>query len=140
MSTLQRAIEIAVTAHRDQTRKDGSLYILHPMRVMFQQAGVEAMIVAILHDVAEDTDVALDDLRREGFSQAALDALALLTHNDSEPYEAYIDRIAANPLARSVKLADLQDNMNLREIPEPSEKDIARTLKYHRAWKRLSGG
>ena len=108
------------------------------MRVMFGQADVEAMTVAVLHDVVEDTGVGLDDIRREGFSQAVLDALSLLTHNASEPYEAYIGRIAANPLARSVKLADLQDNMNLREVPELSEEDMARTLKYHRAWKELS--
>ncbi len=140
MSTLQRAIEISVEAHSNQMRKNGDPYILHPLRVMFRQSTPETMIVAVLHDVVEDTSVNLDDLRDAGFSPVILDAVALLTHGENDPYEIYIDRIASNPLARSVKLADLEDNMNLRELPEVHDYDLERTKKYHSAWNRLGGG
>ena len=138
MAGLQRAIEIAVQAHRAQTRKDGSPYILHPMRVMFRVQDEDAQMAAILHDVVEDTAITLEELRSAGFSNAVLSAVDLLTHRDGVAYEAYVDAIADNPLARTVKLADLEDNMNVREIPELSDRDLKRTEKYHRAWKRLS--
>jgi (p)ppGpp synthase/HD superfamily hydrolase len=95
------------------------------------------MIAAILHDVVEDTDVSHADLRKEGFSPVVLEAIKLLTHEDEVPYMDYVARVAAHPVARSVKLADLEDNMNLREIPEMTERDCARSRKYHTAWKRL---
>ena len=138
MSNLEKAIQIAVNAHTGQTRKNGTPYVLHPFRVMFRQTSEAAMIVGVLHDVVEDTDVTLDDLREAGFEAPIIQALALLSHAEATPYEEYIKRIACNPLARSVKLADLEDNMDLREIPQVAERDLSRTMKYHRAWKRLT--
>jgi (p)ppGpp synthase/HD superfamily hydrolase len=137
MSDLHAAIEIAAKAHRGQTRKNGSPYVLHPLRVMMRQSSEEAMIVAVLHDVVEDTDVSMEDLKTAGFAPAVIEALKLLTHAEEVPYEEYVDAIASNALARAVKLADLEDNMNLSEIPEVTEKDLARAAKYHRAWQRL---
>ena len=137
MSDLSTAVEIAAKAHRGQTRKNGSPYVLHPLRVMMRQDSEEAMIVGVLHDVVEDTDVTLADLEDAGFAPAVTEALGLLTHRDEVPYEDYVEAIAPNALARAVKLADLEDNMNLREIPEVTEKDLARAEKYPRAWTRL---
>lgn len=140
MSTLQRAIEIAVSAHRGQIRRNGLPYILHPMRVMLRQKDEESMIAAILHDVVEDTDVTHADLEKEGFTPHVLDAVRRLTHEEDVSYGDYIESVAGNSIARAVKLADLEDNMQLAEISEVSEKDCERLRKYHVAWRHLKGG
>jgi len=137
MANLQRALEIAVESHKNQKQKDGSPYALHPIRLSLTLETEEQKIVALLHDVVEDTDWTFDDLVGEGFSESVIEALRLLTHTDGSPYEDYIERLAANPLARAVKKADLADNMDFKRIPEPTEKDFARLQKYHRAWLRL---
>ncbi len=137
MSSLQRALEITVEAHKNQKQKDGTPYALHPIRLSLTLETEEQKIVALLHDVVEDTDWTFEDLEREGFSGTINAALRLLTHNDGSPYEEYVERLASNPLARIVKIADLTDNMDFKRIPEPTEKDFARLQKYHRAWRRL---
>jgi (p)ppGpp synthase/HD superfamily hydrolase len=137
MANLQRALEIAVESHQNQKQKDGSPYALHPIRLSLTLETEEQKIVALLHDVVEDTDWTFDDLVGEGFSESVIAALRLLTHTDGSPYEDYIERLAANPLARAVKKADLTDNMDFKRVPEPTEKDFARLQRYHRAWRRL---
>ena len=113
MSTLETAIRIAVTAHAGQRDKGGEAYITHPLRLMAAVDGEEAKIVAVLHDVIEDTAVTIDDLRRERFSETVLTAVACVTHRRDEPYADYIVRCKRHPLARQVKLADLADNSRL---------------------------
>jgi len=139
MSGLQRAIEISVSAHRNQTRKDGSPYVLHPLRLMMSVDSTAEKIVAVLHDVVEDTDVTFEQLEEEGFPEQILDALRLLTHRPEVSYEDYISEIQHHPLARSVKLADLKDNSNVFETPELSTSDGKRLQKYHQAFIRLQG-
>ena len=139
MSTLDRAISIASNAHKDQVDKAGSPYILHPLRVMFQVASVEEQIVAVLHDTLEDSSVTLDDLRQEGFSTHILEALTCLTKIPGESYDQFISRVMPNSLARQVKIADIQDNMNLSRLPAIADKDLERLRKYHRALKTLIG-
>lgn len=134
---MDKAIQIAVQAHAGQMRKNGTPYILHPLRLMFKQESEELMTLAVLHDVVEDTAITIEDLQQEGFPETVIKALKLLTHDDDTPYETYIEQIASNPMARAVKLADLEDNMNLRELPEITQHDLERTAKYHKAWKRL---
>jgi hypothetical protein len=75
----------------------------------------------------------MDDLRREGFPEHILSALDCVTKRDGEPYEQFVDRAASNPIARRVKIADLEDNMNVDELPEVTPKDAARMAKYERA-------
>jgi (p)ppGpp synthase/HD superfamily hydrolase len=130
---LERAIEIAVMAHTGQTDKAGAPYILHPLRVMLKQTSEETMIAAVLHDVVEDSVWSLDGLRAEGFSEAVLEALNCLTKRDGESYEDFIERVKPNPLARRVKRADLEDNMDISRIPEPTERDRERLKRYHQA-------
>lgn len=137
MGNLQKALEIAVESHKNQKQKDGTPYALHPIRLSMSLKSEEEKIVALLHDVVEDTDWTFEDLVREGFSASVIEALRLLTHNDGSPYEDYIERLASNSLAKAVKKADLTDNMDLKRIPEPTERDFARLQKYHRAWRRL---
>jgi (p)ppGpp synthase/HD superfamily hydrolase len=94
-------------------------------------------IVAVLHDVVEDTGRTFDDLRRLGYSDEVLAALDCVTRCKGESYEAFIERAAQNPVARRVKLADLEDNMDVRRLTEVTEKDAERLAKYVRAWRRL---
>ena len=131
--TLERAIAIAAMAHEGQVDKAGAPYVLHPLRMMLAVTTPEARIAAVLHDVVEDTPVTLEQLRAEGFSAAVIEAVEALTKREGEDYEAFIRRVAPNPIAREVKLADLRDNSDLTRIAEPTEKDRARIEKYRRA-------
>lgn len=133
MGTLERAIVIAATAHRGQTDKGGAPYVLHPLRVMMRMSTNQERIAAVLHDVLEDSDVTVDDLRADGFPDAVIDAVALLTKPEAEDYEAYVARVVRNPLALRVKVADLEDNCDLSRIPSPTGKDHARVERYRRA-------
>ena len=137
MANLQRALEIAVESHKNQKQKDGTPYAFHPINLSMSLESEEQKIVALLHDVVEDTDWTFEDLVREGFSESVIEALRLLTHTDGSLYEDYVERLASNSLAKAVKKADLADNMDFKRIPEPTERDFARLQKYHRAWRRL---
>ncbi|MBF0178343.1 MAG: HD domain-containing protein [Magnetococcales bacterium] len=138
---LEQAIAIALQAHQGQTDKTGEPYILHPLRLMLRLSSNAERIVAVLHDVVEDTPITLDDLRQYGFSEEILAAVDLLTHRPEESYESYVARLTKNPLARRVKLADLHDNMDLRRFPtEPLPKDWERMARYQRAWMVLQAG
>lgn len=136
---LEKAISIAVEAHRGQKDKNGKPYILHPISVMGKVRTETDKIVAILHDVVEDTDWTFDDLRKEGFPPEILDALDCVTKREGEPYEEFVKRSASNPIARRVKLADLEDNMDVRRMLATTDKDLARLAKYRRAWAFLTG-
>ncbi|MCA9089035.1 MAG: HD domain-containing protein [Planctomycetaceae bacterium] len=133
-ATLVDAIRIAVNAHGEEPDLNGEPYVLHPLRVMLAQHNEEARIVAVLHDVVEDTSVTLDDLAREGFSETILKAVQLLTKDPELSYKENIARVKDHPLARAVKLADLQDNMDIRRIPEPTKHDLKRLKRYRAAW------
>ncbi|MHA6787797.1 HD domain-containing protein [Pseudomonas sp. FP2300] len=133
MSTLERAISICAQAHEGQVDKGGSPYVLHPLKVMLRLAHDQERIVAVLHDVVEDTAVTLADLRNEGFSEAVVGAIDSLTKREGETYQAFIERAARDPIARRVKLADLAENSDLSRISEPSQKDLDRLEKYRKA-------
>lgn len=139
MSTLARAIALAAVAHQEQFDKAGAPYILHPLRMMQQMRTEEEKIVAVLHDVVEDTAWTFEQLRTEGFSETILAALDGVTGRAGESYEAFIARAQANPIARRVKLADLQDNMDTRRIRTLTDKDIERLRKYHHYYWLLRG-
>ena len=135
---LDRAIELAKQHHEGQTDKAGKPYIEHPLRVMNQVESEEEKIVAVLHDIVEDTDISLDDLRSEGFSEEVVSAVECLTKQDGENYDSYIERISFNPLAVKIKLADLEDNRDLTRLPEVTDKDLERIEKYDKALEKLT--
>lgn len=138
MTSLERAIHLAVKAHAGQKDKAGSEYILHPLRVMNQMKTKEEKIIAVLHDVIEDSKITCSLLKAEGFSDTIITAITILTKEETvESYEEYIARIKAHPLARKVKLADLEDNMNIKRIKDPGMADFIRLEKYHKAWHYL---
>ncbi|CEL28825.1 HD domain-containing protein [Pseudomonas iridis] len=135
--TLERAIAIAATAHAGQVDKGGAPYILHPLKVMLRMTTLEERIVAVLHDVVEDCEISLDDLRKEGFSEEVLTAIQSVTKVPGESYEDFVERAAQNPIGRVVKLADLEENSDLSRIASPSWEDLERIEKYRRAIGRL---
>ena len=130
MSTLNRAIVIAAEAHAGQVDKAGAPYILHPLRVMLHVEGESARIAAVLHDVVEDSDVTLEDLAKEGFSEEVLAAVEAVTKRPGESRIEAACRAAANSIARAVKLADNADNSDLSRIADPGAKDYVRLEKY----------
>ena len=136
MSTLAHAIAIAAEAHEGQLDKVGEPYILHPLRMMLRLSTPEERVVAVLHDVVEDCPGwTLERLRARGFAEAVVEAVDALTRRveEGESYEAFVLRAAANPLARRVKLADLEDNSDLSRISDPTPADFERIEKYRRA-------
>jgi (p)ppGpp synthase/HD superfamily hydrolase len=130
--TLEDAIALASQAHRGQVDKAGKPYILHPLRVMLRQEAEAAQIVAVLHDVLEDTGVTLEGLRAAGYRPEICEAVDCLTRRPDEPYDIMISRVAANPLARAVKLADLEDNMDPRRRLD-GEPEVQRQIVYGQA-------
>lgn len=134
---LQTAILVACEAHKDQIDKASDPYILHPLRIMFQFDDEQLKIIAVLHDVVEDSQITLDDLRSRGFSYDIVDALDCLTKRSSESYEQFINRVSTNKLAIKVKIADLKDNLKLERLPTLYESDLKRIKKYHKALKVL---
>ncbi|AHM63218.1 hypothetical protein D770_24865 [Flammeovirgaceae bacterium 311] len=138
MSTLKKAIEIAVAAHKDQVDKTGSPYVEHLFRVMNLGKNEEEKICGVLHDLVEDTYWTFEDLSTEGFSSEIMDALRCVTKtSETKDYNAFIDRIVCNRLAIAVKINDLTDNLDVRRLDAISKKDVPRINKYLKAYKRL---
>ena len=140
LEMLERAIDIAVSAHKGQKDRYGAPYILHPLRVMARVQSSKEKTVAILHDVVEDTDWTFEKLRHEGFPEEIISAVDCLTKREKEPYEDLVRRAAGNPLARPVKIADLEDNMDVRRMPEIADEARSRFEKYLQAWRSLTRG
>lgn len=137
MSILGRAIAVAASAHQDQLDKNGTAYMLHPIRIMLKMGSEEQMIAAVLHDVIEDTDWTLEQLSAEGFSMRIIELVDLLSRRDDETYADFIERLSADPVAIKIKLADLEDNMDLTRLPEITDKDISRLKRNHHYWLML---
>lgn len=137
--TLEDAIALALRVHRGAVDKGGQPYILHPLRLMVRLDDPHARMAAVLHDVVEDGDVTLDDLRAQGYPEPVVRALDGLTRrrDPAESYEAFIERVAVDPLATRVKLADLEDNMDVRRLTAVGPAEAARLERYVRAWHRL---
>ena len=131
---IDRAIQIAAAAHAGMKDKGGTPYILHPIKVMMRVETEEEQIVAILHDVVEDTSWTFDALRDEGFSEKIIEALKTVTkHSEEENYDDFIQRSLTNDIGRRVKIADLRENLDLTRIGELSVTDIKRLNKYREA-------
>ena len=130
---LEDAIALAVEAHRGQVDKANAPYILHPLRLMLAMDSDAARVAAMLHDVVEDTAYTLDLLKERGFPEDVITAVDCLSRRDGESYEAFIERIGANPLATKVKLADLEDNLNVSRLATLDERDVERLNRYLRS-------
>nr|WP_111298521.1 HD domain-containing protein [Paracoccus saliphilus] len=134
---LERAIEIAAKAHRGQRDKAGEPFILHPLRVMHACSTEAERVVAVLHDLIEDSEWTLEDLRREGLAEDLVAAVDAMTRRKGESYADFVDRAARNPIARTVKVADLRDNLDMTRIANPTHSDEQRSQKYLAALRTL---
>jgi (p)ppGpp synthase/HD superfamily hydrolase len=136
IASLEDAILIAAQVHRGQKDKAGASYILHPLRLMLRMKSEVEMMAAVMHDVVEDSSSlwTVDKLRKEGFPEEVLEAVDCLTRGDGETYEEFIERVQRSSVALKVKIADLEDNMNIQRIGQISSKDLERLEKYHKAW------
>ena len=130
MATLERAISLAAERHAGQVDKANAPYILHPLRVMLNVPDIEHKIVAVLHDILEDTTTTIDELYRLGFQTHLIDAIIALTKQEGESRIQAAQRTVQNPIARVVKLADITDNMDLTRIQTPTMKDFERLKEY----------
>ncbi len=135
-----KAMQIAYMAHHGQTDCNGIPYVFHPYHLAEQMDDEISCCVALLHDVAEDTEVTLDELAKD-FPQEIIEALKLLTHEKDTDYFDYVRRIKDNPIAKKVKLADLAHNMDRTRIVDCSvvstEKLDKWDEKYSKAMKIL---
>ena len=129
----KKAMKLAFAAHKDQVDKSGIPYVFHPVHLAEQMESEETAIVALLHDVVEDTEYTLQDIAAMGFPQEVLEALALMTHDEAVPYMDYVVQLKGNPIARTVKLADLRHNSDLTRLDTVDEKALARIEKYKKA-------
>jgi len=138
MPTLEDAIALAATAHKGQTDKAGAPYVLHLLRVMMEQKTETARVVAVLHDLVEDTEHTFEDLEERGYAADVIAALQAVTRKEGETYAAFAARAARHPVGRAVKRADLEDNMDVRRLDEMNSADVKRLAKYHAAWTQLT--
>ena len=129
----KKAIKLCFEAHKDQVDKSGLPYVFHPFHLAEQMTDEATIVTALLHDVVEDTPYTLDDLHQMGFPEEVLAALTLLTHDDDVPYLDYVIRLNGNPIARAVKLADLQHNSDLSRLDHVDGKALRRVDKYRAA-------
>ena len=135
---IEIAYKIAKNAHKGQIDRAGVDYIKHPETVASFVTTDEEKIVAYLHDVIEDTNVTLKELKTYGFSEAILEAIDIITKKKGQTYQNYLELVKTNELARIVKLADLRHNSDLSRLKEIYPLDIKRREKYLSAIKFLS--
>ena len=138
MSTIEKAIALAARKHAGQKDKAKQPYIFHPLRLMFKVKTTDQQMVAVLHDILEDTDTTVVDLISLGFNQDIIDAILALTKKKNESRIEAAYRAVKNPLARIVKLADVTDNMDLSRITQPSTKDLLRLKEYKHVYQILT--
>lgn len=138
MDIIEKSLAIALNAYSGQRDKAGKTYILHPLRIMSKMHSEYEMSVALLHDVIEDSDYSAEDLLAEGIPLEVVEAVQLLTKVDGDSYDQFINRITGNVLAVKVKLADIEDNINVLRLDSVEKQDLERVAKYHKAWKSLT--
>lgn len=133
----KQALKLCFEAHKEQVDKSGMPYVFHPFHLAEQMTDEATTVVALLHDVVEDTELTFGDLEKQGFGEEIIAALKLLTHNDDTPYMDYVAKIKTNKIATAVKLADLRHNSDLSRLDTVDEKALKRKEKYEKAIKIL---
>lgn len=132
-----RALKITIQAHRGQKDKSGREYVMHPIRVAERCKAPRAKIVSLLHDTLEDTDVTVEYLRSKGFPEEIVIGVLSVTKQEGETYDDFVKRASADVIGREVKIADLEDNMDIRRLKVIKDDDVVRLRKYIHAWQYL---
>ena len=132
-SLTRLALKVSFEAHKDQVDHSGTPYVYHPYHLSEQMTDETTTCIALLHDVVEDTDITLAQLREMGFPDIVVEAVGVLTREHSVPYQEYIKRVKSNPLARIVKLADLEHNSDMSRLQEIDERSKSLAKRYEKA-------
>ena len=132
-SLTRLALKVSFEAHKDQVDHSGTPYVYHPYHLAEQMTDETTTCIALLHDVVEDTDITLAQLREMGFPDIVVEAVGVLTREHSVPYQEYIKRVKSNPLARIVKLADLEHNSDMSRLQEIDERSKSLAKRYEKA-------
>jgi (p)ppGpp synthase/HD superfamily hydrolase len=138
MTLIEQSLAVALRAYTGKIDKAGRAYILHPLRLMAKMDNETEMSVALLHDVIEDSDISAEQLLAEGIPSEVVTAVLCLTKQTGETYQDFVLRAKQNPVARKVKLADIEDNINVLRLTSLSKADLDRVAKYHAAWHTLN--
>ena len=134
----KKALKLCFEAHKNQVDKSGIPYVFHPFHLAEHMETEETVVVALLHDLVEDTDYTIAHLKEMGFPKTITEAIALMTHSADVEYMDYVAKIKTNPIAKAVKLADLRHNSDITRLDEVTEKDLKRVEKYAAAIKILT--
>lgn len=134
----KKAMKLCFQAHKDQTDKSGIPYVFHPIHLAEQMKDEDTTVVALLHDVVEDTAYTPEDLAAMGFNDRVIAAIRLMTHDENIPYMEYVAKIKENPIAKAVKLADLAHNSDTTRLDTVDAKASARVEKYTKAIRLLN--
>ena len=137
MRLIETSLQIALRAYAGKTDKAGREYILHPLRVMAKMETDPERSAALLHDVIEDSDITAEDLLAEGIPAEVVEAVQSLTKKEHEEYQDFVARAKKNKIAAKVKIADIEDNIDVLRLTSLDEHDLARIKKYHTAWRFL---
>ncbi len=138
MDIISESLRIARIAHKNQRDKAGSEYILHPLRLMMQMKTEDDMVIALLHDVLEDSNYTADALYAEGIPLRIIEIVSILTRKPNESYSEYINRILQNKQASKIKKIDIEDNLNLLRLSSIKKQDFDRIKKYHKTWNKIN--
>ena len=134
----KKALKLCFDSHKDQLDKSGMPYVFHPFHLAEQMTDENTTVVALLHDVVEDTGCTLEDIAQMGFSADVIEALKLMTHDDETPYMEYVERLKHNSIARAVKLADLAHNSDMTRLEAVDDRALKRVEKYAAAIRLLN--
>ena len=138
MKLIEKSLNIALRAYAGKTDKAGREYIHHPLRVMAKMKTDLEMSVALLHDVLEDSDITAEQLLAEGIPAEVVEAVQCLSKNENEDYQDFVGRTKKNELAVKIKIADIEDNIDVLRLPSLNDYDLTRVQKYHSAWQFLN--
>ena len=134
----KKALSLCFEAHKEQKDKTGLPYVFHPFHLAEQMDDELSTVCALLHDVAEDTEYGISDLRKMGFPESVLEVLTLLTHEEGVPYMDYVKALSINPIAKAVKIADLMHNSDTSRLDFVDEWALKREEKYKKALEFLN--
>lgn len=137
MKLIETSLQLALRAYAGKSDKAGREYILHPLRIMAKMKTDLEMSAALLHDVLEDSDITAEQLLAEGIPAEVVEAVQFLSRNEHEDYQVFVARTKKNRLAAKIKIADIEDNIDVLRLPSLDEYDLARIKKYHSAWRSL---
>lgn len=141
-ASLDTMLKLVAIKFHGKFDKGGVPYVMHCIEVMngVKHLGYKAMMIGLGHDLIEDTDITVLDLRFLNFHPDVVSGIESMTHKEGDSYDDYIKQIISSTVAHytvPVKMADLRHNMDITRLKDTRPKDYDRLVKYAKAYKRL---